>query len=259
MLNAASEAFEAGATAILIPIYCAAEVICDVLSWFGVDCSTSKSCFKQARQDAGDANILDDAAGLIPGVADVTDETMDGLGLTGAWHHISTSSGNTNEYDDRQGLFLQQADPFPSSLDIAVTAVGELLGLSLNYNRSNGPKNYEILHGTDFHQNTDHRSKGEWQFHSFGLTPMEPLDNLAEFGWAHWKASGNTAFIGYPLHAIADATNPHHIFATIGHGHRPFEDATEQRWLWVRDVLRSDEEQTPTSLQKDVVLGSANS
>lgn len=253
MLGAGKVGFEAGVTSILVPIYCAAQVICDALSFFDL-CSPSKDCFEQAQHDSSSVDVIDDAAGLIPGVDDLTDKDFEGL--TGAWHHVSMNPGNSNTYDDRQGLFFEEAGPFPSAIDLAVLIGGDIAGLSIYYDKSDGPKHYQITAGGDFHPNTIYRDKAAWEAVTLMHLPFEPVDNLGWYGWAKWKATGDTAFIGYPLHALADAAAPHHIVGAVGHGHRPFEDATDQRWLWLRHVLLPDEDQTPTSLQELIRFGS---
>jgi hypothetical protein len=253
--NAFGESLKLGAASMMVPVYCAAEVICDVLSWFNL-CSPSKDCFKQAEEAGDKVNVVDNVEGLIPGTGDITDEDCPWMGLTGAWHHTSMNPNNSNFYDDRQGLFFEEGGPIPSAFDFAVLVAADVTGLSLNYDESQGPHKYQITNGADFHENTDYRDKGEWQSPTLAHLTFEPADNLAKYGWEKWKETGNTAFIGYPLHALADATNPQHIVGAIGQGHRPFEDATDERLLWLRHVLLPSESETTTSLQAELDFGS---
>jgi hypothetical protein len=46
-------------------------------------------------------------------------------------------------------------------------------------------------------------------------------------------------FLGWPLHAIGDATSPMHVIASPAWGHRPFEDAQQDLW----NAIRLDQEQ----------------
>jgi hypothetical protein len=60
--------------------------------------------------------------------------------------------------------------------------------------------------------------------------------------------------LGWPLHAIGDATAPMHVIASPAWGHRPFEDAQEELWPAIRNMsaLYADPEPsqiTPQLLQ----------
>jgi hypothetical protein len=56
---------------------------------------------------------------------------------------------------------------------------------------------------------------------------MPPVDNLGWYGENQYAAlpTKNTKFLGYALHAIADASVPMHVAGAFGWGHRPYEDA----------------------------------
>ncbi len=182
-------------------------------------------------KDAGDAvNPGDDLEALIPGVGDVS-----GSDYVGFWHYIQMDD-QTDEFDDRPGMYLEESGPGVGAIDMSVMIYGDATGLSLNYDDSQGPKKYEISDGDDAHPDTNMRSKSDWQFMTFGHNVYEPVDNLALYGWQQWKDGGLTGWIGYPLHALGDAAAPHHVGGSPGWGHRPFEDAQEQRWLWTRLV-----------------------
>ncbi len=133
------------------------------------------------------------------------------------------------------------------------------IGLSLNYGASRGPKNYEITSG-DRHKKTNTRSKGEWQFPTFAHLVFEPVDNLAAYGYRHLLDGDGTKYVGYALHAIGDAAAPHHVGGSPGWGHRPYEDAMEERWLnvrWVRKPDLSDlDVSEATVLTTDIAPGS---
>ena len=50
------------------------------------------------------------------------------------------------------------------------------------------------------------------------------------------QASG----LGWPLHALGDAANPHHVVATTSWGHRPYEDFVQKHWLQLFPSSSSD-------------------
>jgi hypothetical protein len=55
---------------------------------------------------------------------------------------------------------------------------------------------------------------------------MSPLDNLA-YGGYNLPGLGRTERLGWPLHAIGDATVPMHVVASPGWGHQAYEDWVE--------------------------------
>jgi hypothetical protein len=175
--------------------------------------------------------------GSIPGIGDHADAKY-----VGFWHHINVTPGQSNTYDDVQGMYLDEAT-FLGRLDVAelaVIAFADTLGQGIHYRTSSGPKRYQVANGRDGHPNTRLRSDGEWQFLNYPHTPMEPVDNLAFFGWQAFRAplSNPTArqarWLGWPLHALGDATAPHHVIGAPGWGHRPSELAVDKAWPKIR-------------------------
>ena len=85
------------------------------------------------------------------------------------------------------------------------------------------------LGDNDDSSGTDSRSKDEWEYLSLAHTPMTSVDNLGRYGWERFSAAPTDPaalqWLGWPLHAIGDATVPHHVAGTFGWGHRPFENA----------------------------------
>ncbi len=191
-------------------------------------------CWDDAKKAGKDLNQFDNLDGLLPGVGDISNTDW-----VGVWHYIQMS-GQTHDFDDRPGYLLDETGPSASAIDMAITILADTTGLSLNHGASDGPHKYTITSG-DLHPKTVTRSKGEWQYPTIAHLAFEPLDNLAQHGWAKWKDTKSTHFLGYPLHAFGDAVAPHHIGGSPGWGHRPYEDAVEQHWLWIRFVrLPSD-------------------
>jgi hypothetical protein len=201
-------------------------------------------CWEDAKKAGKDLNQFDNLEGLLPGIGDIS-----GANWVGMWHYVQMS-GQTNDFDDRPGHLLDETSPGVGSIDMGIMILADTIGLSLNHGASDGPHKYTVTSG-DLHPKTVVRSKGEWQYPTIAHLAFEPLDNLAQYGWANWKANwkstGSTRFLGYPLHALGDAVAPHHVGGSPGWGHRPYEDAVEQRWLWIRFVRLASDGNPPLS------------
>jgi hypothetical protein len=214
-----NDATNYGLAVLLAPVVC----LVDLFS------GDPAGCLGKSVDIADKANPIDDLEGMIPGVGNIS-----GADFVGMWHHIKIMGPATNEFDDHQGLSLDAAGPTPlmDPLDMVEVAIADATGLSLNFNASNGPKRYEVPHGNDAHTDTVTRSMGKWQYSTVAHTPFEPLDNLAFFGWKNYRDGvlHSVKFLGWPLHALGDATVPMHVAGTPAWGHRPFEDAQEQLW-----------------------------
>lgn len=218
----------------LIPFVCLGTCFA---SFFGIGGSdTCKSCVKASKNIADKVPTPSDLANLLPGLGDVTDGTF-----TGLWHFVNVSSSPLveNQYDDRQGMLYEVAGPFqaPGGIDVAIMAGADLTGLSINPEKSLGVQNYEITDPNDkfadgdLYQGSVDRSDAAWQQYPMGHTPFAPADNLALHGWRKFRAAGGSvADLGYPLHALGDATVPMHVTGATGWGHRPYEDAYSELW-----------------------------
>jgi hypothetical protein len=101
--------------------------------------------------------------------------------------------------------------------------VADLTGLSLNAISSDGD---------NFYGNYDQVNRFgviPWQAYSVVHLEFSPLDNLARYGWDKYIGSGGKSAegLGWPLHAIGDACEPHHVIASSSWGHKPYENAVE--------------------------------
>lgn len=98
----------------------------------------------------------------------------------------------------------------------------DVSGLSLNAYESDGDDQYGEY---------DKIGRGDIAWHAFNIahTEFSPVDNLARYGWDKFKSDGRKSARGlaWPLHAIADASCPHHLVGTTSWGHRPYEDWVE--------------------------------
>jgi len=222
--------------------------------WITVKCFTScaasaltagivgdcKKCLDDAIKEAKSAShdVVTEIDGLAPGFGDITGSLYVGMG-----HHVNVSQaansivsdlkGNYNHYDDQPGMLTENAGPngLPGNIEVLSMAGADLIGMSVHYDLSLGPKRYEVTEGNDFHPNSIDRSDDDWQYLSWPHIPFTPLDNLAWFGWKQFRDNpqSNAKYLGWPLHAIGDATVPMHVTGTFAHGHRPYEDAIENQ------------------------------
>jgi hypothetical protein len=115
----------------------------------------------------------------------------------------------------------------PGALDFAFTAASLVVGVTVSAKESTGVRRYSVESSADGHPATKHRTDWEWSAHPFAVTPMNPLDNLA-YGGYNLPGLGRTERLGWPLHAIGDATVPMHVVASPGWGHQAYEDWVEK-------------------------------
>ena len=178
-------------------------------------------------------NNVPELDGIIPRGGDITSDAY-----TGMWHYINAKPGGSNSYDDRQGLYYDEAGPdfVPGQFDVVIQAGLDLGDLHLGYDESDGPHHYEIRGGNDGHPDSDHRSFACWQGPTGAHLQFSPLDNFGFFGWSNFLSSRNAFWLSWPLHALGDATVPMHVNGTSSWGHRPYEDAVDwsERWNVMR-------------------------
>lgn len=233
--EAADKLVEGGAALALLPIFALLMCLADLLGFDGVECGDSLD----AATEAGKAvPVPSDLEGMIPGVGDI-----EGGDYTTLWHFINMTPGVSNEFDDRQGLFYEEAglDRDPGALDIAILAATDLSAISFDYDESRGIHRYQIRQGGDGHRDTRIRGRADWQKYPLGRTPVSPLDNLGFFGWRSYRTNpAETRWLGWPLHALGDASSPMHVIGSTSYGHRPFEDAQERLWPRISEDLGAD-------------------
>jgi hypothetical protein len=210
------------AATVWVPVKCAWKCVKSLVSFSPGDCA---DCCKHAIDDG--ANASHDAVSgldsLVPIIGDIKSDFIVGMS-----HHINIPLGN-KDYDDTSGLLMTKAGPFgvPGALEVLATAVADVTGATVRYDDSAAPKNYDVQNAQDGAANSRHRNAGDWEFLPFPHIPMPPVDNLAWYGEGQYGAppGKNTKFLGFALHAIADASVPMHVVGAFGWGHRPYEDA----------------------------------
>lgn len=203
----------------LVPIVC-------LVDWLFGD----GDCLKDAKKLADDANPTEEIDSWIPGIGDQSGEDW-----VGVWHFVDMNPGASNDYDARQGKLFDEAgvpDEPMDPVELVLMAYFDTAGLSVNYDKSQGINKYTADNANDGVSNTTRRDEGDWQFTTIAHTPFEPVNNLAWYGWTHFRDEQihPVSMLGWPLHAIGDATVPMHVTGTSAWGHRPFEDSQDLIW-----------------------------
>jgi hypothetical protein len=232
VMQQTSSAAEAAAAAILVPF------VCLYALFAGED-----DCGNDAERIADSLNGFDVIKGNIPGFPheEASDE-----GDT-LWHFINVRPfGTSNWYDDKQGMFYDEAGPdnVPGALDAAIMLAGDTMFMNLDASNSNGTSRYEITSDeTSFDNPSTDRFDWSWQSEPFPHTQMSPVDNFALFGHQEFMdafIAGEPTLhgLGWVLHAIGDVTVPMHVAATTAWGHRPYEDAANANMRYLTRECR---------------------
>jgi hypothetical protein len=193
------------------------------------DCDKCVHDAIRAGKTAGN-KAVEAVTNLVPGFGDFSDPKF-----TGMPHHVDNvpqaADADVGSYDSVPGLLIQDAGPeaIPDPIEVIIMALMDATGATVKYDSSQMPIRYQMSNEQDGAPDSILRSKDDWEYLSAAHTPMTPVDNLGRYGWDRFRAAPtdptNLQWLGWPLHAIGDATVPHHVAGTFGWGHRPFEDA----------------------------------
>ena len=182
---------------------------------------------------------------VIDAINDIDASSMEHDDFTGLGHHIDMKPLQPGDatFDDKRGKFMEKAGPGgnPDLLEEMVIALYDLLGWHVRHDLSNGPAAYQITAGGDGHPDSVLRSASQWETATGAHIDYTPVDNLAMSGWTTFKAAvkpdavtpaavQGAPGLGWSLHALGDATVPMHVVGTTGFGHRPYEEAFDNRW-----------------------------
>ena len=245
---------------------------------FSLNLNDCKKCVSDAYDQAEDA-VHDGIAtidGLVPGIPLGDLEFLREV-TSGMCHHIDAkgdvfapgwSTLTKPHYDDISGLYGATPGPFgqPGKTEVFALELTRAFGVSIDYDHSNGPKNYEITDGKDFHPNSVARRRQDWEYLTWPNVPMPPLDNLAWYGWNKFKRSveqhraDNTKpvamkYIGWALHGLGDSTVPMHVTGTFAWGHRPYEDAESELGRQLLGEMQAEVE--PATSEAEALLQAA--
>jgi hypothetical protein len=211
----ASKGIELGLTVILAPIVC-------FISLF-----TGDDCLHDAEDIARNIEPIQLIDSAIPGIGDFDGDGIPGIGTTtGVWHFFNFDHEGDSDFNDIPGLHYTDGgfgDGFLGfgridAVDYTIITLADLTGLSVNPDRSLGVQRYTVGDGRFT------RRRSDWVGPSLGHVEFEPLDNLALYGWNRFKQRGGASGLGWVLHALGDAVEPHHTISATGWGHRPYEE-----------------------------------
>jgi len=200
-------ALEAAAAAFLLPIVCIFKLF------------TGGSCGVHDGQDlVNQVNPVDELESLIPGFGSVYDGDY-----TGLWHFMHVGAGQGQFSDIRGMLYEGAGDDHPGVVDILIMVGADLSGLSLKPTASDGDNAYGRYDRVS-------RDNANWQSSTIAHLEWSPVDHLAAYGWDYYKNKPTSAEgLGWVLHALGDAGEPHHITGTTSWGHRPYEEYVDKK------------------------------
>ncbi len=182
---------------------------------------------------------------VIDAINDIDASSMEHDDFTGLGHHIDMKplQPGDSTFDDKRGKFMEKAGPGgnPDLLEEMVIALYDLLGWHVRHDLSNGPAAYQITAGGDGHPDSVPRSASQWETATGAHIDYTPVDNLAMSGWTTFTAAvkpdavtlaavQGAPGLGWSLHALGDATVAMHVVGATGFGHRPYEEAFDNRW-----------------------------
>jgi len=140
---------------------------------------------------------------------------------------------------------MERAGPagVPDTTEDLVTLLFDIGGMHVNHAEAQAPKNYQTIVGAsgmsgtsgaiggDFHRNSTARTASQWESPTMPHLRLTAVDNLAMFGYQEARANKGrpleAKWLGWPLHAIGDASVPMHAVGASGYGHRPYEDSVD--------------------------------
>jgi hypothetical protein len=219
LFEVGTEAYERLLGAVILPLVCAFEFIS----------GDASACDSDARRIADKTNLVEVFTAMIPGFHLARSETYIGF-----WHLMNVRDDPTlmNAYNDDPGMYLPDAGPqkIPGTIDSALVIGSQLLNVRLVAESSRGAARYWIRESDDSDGGNPERTNFDWRREPFGTTEFSPLDNLALAGYARLHANDPVTRLGWPLHAIGDATVPMHVVATASWGHSSYEAWVEQNW-----------------------------
>lgn len=225
----AEEAVDIGLTIIVAPFFCISDFI-----FGGGDCVGDAGSFSHTVDPV---TLADESLGIIEldvfgnGTVTSDDSPLKGkVILQGLWHFAQVwQEGQFNKvpgYKATQASLKAAAGPDGwSPLDAAVIAICDLLGLTIHPIKSTGVDHYSRFADGAL------RVVGDWIDPTMGHVEFEPVDNLARFGWDNFVTHAEGARgLGWVLHAIGDAGQPHHTVGVLGWGHNPWETFALLSW-----------------------------
>lgn len=237
----ATEIVDVALTIVFAPLACAFDFI------------TGGDCYSNAIDEARlPAHALDPVSFVDDVILTVEEQTLVRLGdrmdtvfgvpTAGLWHFASVSQspsappnldgagqGDFNLLPGYRGTAAQIGNDY-DSLDVGFIALTDATGYTLAPDFSDGVSNYTLFEDG----RVSPRLPSDWATSGVGHVEFDPVQNLAEYGWKQFKDPGShhggAMGLGWVLHAIGDAGQPHHTLGTLGYGHALWERFANLTW-----------------------------
>jgi hypothetical protein len=237
----AVEIADAALTVVFAPFACAFDLL------------SGGDCWNDAIDQASSpAHALDPVAFADDVVFEIEEQSLVRLGdrldsvfgvpTAGLWHFASVSQspsappgttdsgqGDFNILPGYRGTAAQIAGGY-DSLDVGFIALTDATGYTLAPDFSDGVSNYTTFEDGRIGP----RLPSDWASSGVGHVEFDPVQNLAEYGWRQFKDPGDdrggARGLGWVLHAIGDAGQPHHTLGTLGYGHALWERFANLTW-----------------------------
>ena len=178
---------------------------------------------------------------VIDEIASIDADSLESQDYVGFGHFVDMKAtpASPAPFDTKPGKFMERAGPggVPDTTEDLVTLLLDIGGIHVDHAEAQAPKNYQTILGTsgaigsDFHRNSTARSPSAWESPTIPHLQLTAVDNLAMFGYQEARANKGrpleAKWLGWPLHAIGDASVPMHAVGASGYGHRPYEDSVE--------------------------------
>lgn len=201
---------------------------------------------------------------VVDEIASIDADALESEDYTGFGHFIDMkpTPASPAPFDEKPGKLMSRAGP-TGTTDVTedlVMMIFDIAGMHVNRPASAAPRDYQIIlgasgaTGTDAHRNSTARTVPQWELPLVPDLQLTAVDNLGMFGYLEAKANRGTALesrnLGWPLHALGDASVPMHTVGASGFGHRPYEDCVDM----VYDALvGADNLATSVTLVADVI------
>lgn len=178
---------------------------------------------------------------VVDEIASIDADALESEDYVGFGHFIDMkpTPASPAPFDEKPGKLMSRAGP-TGTTDVTedlVMMIFDIAGMHVNRGASQAPRDYQVILGTsgalgdDAHRNSTARSFAQWELPLIPDLQLTAVDNLGMFGYLQSKANRGTSLesrnLGWPLHALGDASVPMHTVGASGFGHRPYEDCVD--------------------------------
>ena len=140
------------------------------------------------------------------------------------WHFLNLTRGADAHGNDHGGYDYRYHTVDGSLLDVDWYAMVYL------YNRDLKSSDFDT---TEAHYRQGSSSNRDQHYADFQAMAFQPVDNLGKYWFDQFKSVPTLQSIGFSLHAVGDASQPHHVYNTIANNHSGWEG-------WVKDYYDAE-------------------